>query len=145
MSTFLKPMAVNGIDNLGVSDGQFILDTATGYFYVDWNGVRYPAGYKGDKGDKGDTGVAGPRGEEGEKGDTGAQGPQGPQGAKGADGVGIVSIVKTGVSGNVDTYTITLSNGSAQTFTVTNGTNGTDGVDGKTHVFTYSNGILTIA
>lgn len=69
----------------------------------------------------------------------------GPQGAKGADGVGIVSIVKTGVSGNVDTYTITLSNGSAQTFTVTNGTNGTDGVDGKTHVFTYSNGILTIA
>ena len=68
-----------------------------------------------------------------------------PQGAKGADGVGIVSIVKTGVSGNVDTYTITLSNGSAQTFTVTNGTNGTDGVDGKTHVFTYINGILTIA
>ena len=41
--------------------------------------------------------------------------------AEGVDGVGIVSIAKTGTVGLVDTYTITLSNGQTQTFTVTNG------------------------
>ena len=39
----------------------------------------------------------------------------------GAPGVGISSITKTATSGNVDTYTIALSNGSSSTFTVTNG------------------------
>ena len=39
----------------------------------------------------------------------------------GPQGVGIASITKTATSGNVDTYTITLSNGSSSTFTVTNG------------------------
>ena len=49
---------------------------------------------------------------------------------------GIVSIAETGTSGLVDTYTITLADGSTATFTVTNGqagadgTNGTDGTDG---------------
>ena len=47
---------------------------------------------------------------------------QGTDGATGAQGVGISSIAKTGTSGNVDTYTITLTNGSKSTFTVTNGT-----------------------
>ena len=47
---------------------------------------------------------------------------QGSDGATGAQGVGISSIAKTGTSGNVDTYTITLTNGSKSTFTVTNGT-----------------------
>ena len=41
--------------------------------------------------------------------------------AEGVDGVGIVSIAKTSTVGLVDTYTITLSNGQTQTFTVTNG------------------------
>ena len=41
---------------------------------------------------------------------------------------GIVSIAKTGTSGLVDTYTITLADGSTATFTVTNGQDGTDGV-----------------
>ena len=40
---------------------------------------------------------------------------------KGADGSDIESIEKTGSVGLVDTYTITLSDGSKTTFTVTNG------------------------
>ena len=39
----------------------------------------------------------------------------------GSDGAGISSIEKTGTSGLVDTYTITLSTGAKTTFTVTNG------------------------
>ena len=39
----------------------------------------------------------------------------------GADGAGISTIEKTGTSGLVDTYTITLTDGRKYTFTVTNG------------------------
>ena len=60
----------------------------------------------------------------GPKGDTGAEG------ATGATGNGIASITKTGTSGLVDTYTILYTNGSTQTFTVTNGADGADGADG---------------
>ena len=42
-------------------------------------------------------------------------------GGKGEAGVGIESIEKTGKSRLVDTYTITLTDGSTSTFTVTNG------------------------
>lgn len=42
-----------------------------------------------------------------------------------AQGVGISSIAKTGTSGLVDTYKITLTNGQTSTFTVTNGATGT--------------------
>lgn len=52
----------------------------------------------------------------------------GQKGDKGDPGVGIVSIEKTSTSGNVDTYTITFTNQTTSTFTVTNGTNGKDGV-----------------
>ena len=62
-------------------------------------------GIKGDKGDKGDTG---------------------------ADGVGIAKIEKTATDGNVDTYTVTLTNGKTYTFTVTNGKDGENGKDGLT-------------
>ena len=97
-------------------------------------------GADGAKGDKGDTGAQGAQGAQGEKGDkgdkgdTGAQGEKGDKGntgAAGANGVGIARIEKTSSDGNVDTYTITLTNGTTYTFTVTNGTNGTDGKDGK--------------
>ena len=50
----------------------------------------------------------------------------------GDDGVGITNIAKTGTSGLVDTYTITLSNGSTKTFTVTNGAKGDTGSTGAT-------------
>lgn len=57
----------------------------------------------------------------GAKGDTGATGATGADGQDGADGVGIASITKTGTSGLVDTYTITYTDGTTSTFTVTNG------------------------
>lgn len=43
------------------------------------------------------------------------------RGAKGDDGVGISDISKTSTEGKVDTYTITLTDGTTKTFTVTNG------------------------
>lgn len=46
----------------------------------------------------------------------------GADGAKGPDGTYIVEVKKTGSEGNVDTYTIYLTDGSTFTFTVTNGT-----------------------
>ena len=49
----------------------------------------------------------------------------------GEDGVGISSIEKTSTEGLVDTYTITLTDGSTCTFTVTNGEKGADGEDGQ--------------
>ena len=55
----------------------------------------------------------------------------GAAGADGTDGVGIVSIVKTGTSGLVDTYTVTMTDGSTSTFTVKNGQDGEDGQPGR--------------
>lgn len=52
--------------------------------------------------------------EKGTKGDTGATGQTG------ATGNGISSVAKTGTSSNVDTYTITYTNGTTTTFDVTN-------------------------
>lgn len=53
----------------------------------------------------------------------GKQGEPGIQGDKGEDGVGIQSIEKTNTDGLVDTYTITMTDGSTNEFTVTNGAN----------------------
>jgi len=58
-----------------------------------------------------------PRGAKGETGDTGETGN------------GISNIRKTSTSGLVDTYTITYTDGTTTTFTVTNGQNGTGSVD----------------
>lgn len=63
---------------------------------------------------------------------TGANGSDGTNGTDGTDGVGIQSIEKTSSNGNVDTYTITLTNGDTYTFTVTNGVNGVKGDTGAT-------------
>jgi hypothetical protein len=57
-----------------------------------------------------------PRGAKGETGDTGETGN------------GISNIRKTSTSGLVDTYTITYTDGTSTTFTVTNGQNGTGSV-----------------
>ena len=59
------------------------------------------------------------RGLKGDKGDTGDTGDTGN---------GIVSVLKTGTEGLVDTYTITFTDGTTTTFTVTNGANGTGSV-----------------
>lgn len=63
-------------------------------------------------------------GRDGVNGADGTNGKDGVDGTNGADGVGIEDIVKTSTDGLVDTYTITLSNGTEKTFTVTNGTGG---------------------
>lgn len=75
----------------------------------------------------GTNGAQGPQGEQGIQGETG---PQGPAGENGSDGVSVVSIEKTGSDGLVDTYTITLSDNTTTTFTVTNGENGQAGQQG---------------
>ena len=51
-------------------------------------------------------------------------------GTPGKDGVGISNIEKTGTAGLVDTYTITLTNNTTYTFTVTNGAKGETGPQG---------------
>lgn len=56
----------------------------------------------------------------------------GQTGNTGATGNGIASIAKTGTSGLVDTYTVTMTNGSTSTFTVTNGEKGDTGDKGDT-------------
>ena len=59
----------------------------------------------------------------------------------GPAGVGIQKIEKTDTQGLVDTYTITYTDGSTTTFTVTNGAdgqdgqNGVDGADGASGIF----------
>ncbi len=109
-------------------------------------------GTPGPQGPQGETGATGPQGPQGETGATGPQGPQGatgPQGlqgetgATGADGNGIASIAKTNTAGNVDTYTITFTNGQSTTFTVTNGAAGAQGPQGPQGE--AGNGIASIA
>ena len=60
----------------------------------------------------------------------GLNGLNGVNGLNGLDGNGIVNIQKTRTDGNVDTYTITYTNGKTAIFTVTNGVKGKDGVNG---------------
>ncbi len=114
-------------------------------------------GAKGDKGDKGAdgkdgtciyTGSGAPKSSEGKVGDlyvdsesgdlyskgengwikTGnIKGSQGNDGTNGKDGVSIVGVSKTSTSDNVDVYTITYSDGSTSSFTVTNGVDGKPG------------------
>ena len=65
-----------------------------------------------------------PHGEQGPKGETGPQGIQGPkgiQGERGETGNGILSVEKTSTVDNVDTYTITFTNGTTYSYQVTNG------------------------
>ena len=85
------------------------------------------------------SGKAGPQGPQGEQGTPGLNGSQGlpgkdgsngRDGSNGTDGVSIVSVVKTGSDGLTDTYTITYSNGTTSTFTVTNGAKGEQGSQG---------------
>ncbi len=53
------------------------------------------------------------------------------EGIKGDIGNGIASIEKTSSEGLVDIYTITFTDGTTTTFTVTNGANGIDGIQGE--------------
>ena len=64
-------------------------------------------------------------------GAAGAQGEKGDKGDKGDIGNGIASIEKTSSDGLVDTYTITFTDGTTTTFTVTNGEKGDKGDQGE--------------
>ncbi|MDR1917371.1 MAG: collagen-like protein, partial [Christensenellaceae bacterium] len=107
---------------------------------------------RGEKGEQGERGMQGVPGEKGEQGDKGLPGDT-PTisinaggywvingettqvravGATGPAGRNVESIEKTGTSedGLTDTYTITYSDETTETFTITNGTNGTNGAPG---------------
>lgn len=61
----------------------------------------------------------------------GIDGKKGERGDEGKRGVGIVSIIKTRSEGLQDIYTITYSDNSTITFTVTNGKDGIQGIKGN--------------
>lgn len=103
----------SGISNVERTSTSGLVDTYTITFE---NGTTTT--FNVTNGAKGDTGATGPQGPKGDTGDTGPTGPTG------ATGNGIQSIAKTGTSGLVDTYTITFTNGTTTTFTVTNGQDG---------------------
>ena len=106
--------------------------------------------YIGDNGNwwigETDTGVpaTGPAGQDGKDGEDGKDGSDGSDG----ESVTVVSVEKTSSEGLVDTYTITFSDGTTTTFTVTNGesnviesielTDSTGLVD--TYTITFTNG-----
>ena len=73
-------------------------------------------------------GIDGTNGKDGKDGANGKDGKDGIDGTNGKDGVGISSILKTNTNGNVDTYTIALTNGNNYTFSVANGKDGVDGL-----------------
>lgn len=56
---------------------------------------------------------------------------KGAKGDTGATGKGIASVAKTGSAGLVDTYTITFTDGTTTTYTVTNGEKGDTGEEGN--------------
>ena len=56
---------------------------------------------------------------------------KGDNGTDGEDGRGIVDIRLTNSNNGIDTYTITYSDSTYSTFTITNGRDGQDGADGK--------------
>lgn len=107
-----------GISNVAKTSTSGLVDTYTITFE---NGTTTT--FNVTNGAKGDTGATGPQGPKGDTGDTGPTGPTG------ATGNGIQSIAKTGTSGLVDTYTITYTNGTTTTFTVTNGRDGSGSGD----------------
>ena len=92
-------------------------------------GPQGPQGETGPQGPQGIQGPQGPYGLQGPKGDPGSNGATGPEGPQGEDGNGIASIAKTGTVGLVDTYTITMDDGTTYNFTVTNGKDGIGAIE----------------
>ena len=113
------------------ANGNWFVWNANGHKFVDSGqpargaqgpqGTQGPQGLQGERGPQGEQGPAGPTGPQGEQGQTGPTGPQGPAGTS------IKSIERTsgnGAPGTTDTYTITMTDDSAATFSVYNGANG---------------------
>lgn len=162
----------NGEPSSGIgNDGDSYIDLSTWNYYVkEDNQWILKGNIKGSDGQNGTNGTNGADGKTpyiGENGNwwigeedtgikaAGTNGTNGSDGQNGSDGVSITKIEKTGSDGNVDTYTITFSNGETFSYTVTNGTNGqngTNGSDGKdgqdgvsiTNTYINENGDLII-
>ncbi len=150
----------NGISSITKTNTSGLIDTYT-ITYTDGTTSTFTV----TNGKDGVDGAQGIQGEPGKDGHTpvitiqngywyidGVSTLQEAQGVKGDTGNGISSIIKTSTEGLVDTYTITYTDGSTSTFTVTNGKDGVDGAqgiqgikgekgeDGHTPVITIQNG-----
>ena len=133
---------------IGENGNWFIDGVDTGYSVYGTKGEQGPQGIQGEKGEDGHTPeiIIGENGNwyiDGE--DTGIK-ATGEKGESGIDGRSILSIDLTNSTGNIDTYTITYSDNTTSTFTVTNGIGsnqiiqGEPGKDGHTPVITIVDG-----
>lgn len=118
-----------------------------GNWFID--GVDTGVNAQGNQGNPGEDGLTPYIGENGNwwigTQDTGVK----AEGIQGQPGVSVVSILKTGENENVDTYTITYSDDSTTTFTVTNGVDGESikgepGKDGHTPAITIEDGYWAV-
>lgn len=91
--------------------------------------------------------VRGEKGLQGIQGLNGIDGINGTNGTNGLDGIngrGITSVVKTNTVDLIDTYTITYSDMTTSSFTVTNGADGSGGSGGGSSTDTYSTDEIAI-
>ena len=127
-----------GIVSIEKTSTEGLIDTYTITYTDDTTStfnVRNGAnGKDGTNGQDGKDGADGKDGKDGKDGTNGQDGKDGADGQDGEDGRGIVSILKTGTSGLVDTYTITYTDNTTSTFTVTNG-------EGGGQALSFANGI----
>ena len=153
----------NWVCDIEKTDTNGSVDTYT-VTYIDGTTSTFTV-TNGAKGEQGEQGIQGIQGEKGDDGHTpvitiqngywyvdGVNTNVRAEGLKGDTGNGISAIEKTGTNGLVDTYTITHTDGSTSTFTVTNGAKGEQGeqgiqgiqgepgADGHTPVITIQNG-----
>jgi len=122
-----------GNDGRGIANilGPSVNGLAKTYTIVYTDGTTHS--FTVNDGAAGTTGPQGPQGEQGPAGATGAQGPQGeqgPQGPAGNDGRGIANILGPSVNGLAKTYTIVYTDGTTNSFTVTDGASGATGPQG---------------
>ncbi len=150
----------DGIASISKTNTEGLVDTYT-ITYTNGETTTFTV----TNGSAGEQGIQGIQGEKGEDGRTpvitiqngnwyidGVDTGKSADGIKGNTGNGISAIAKTSTDGLVDTYTITFTNGTTTTFTVTNGANGAQGAqgiqgikgekgeDGHTPIITIQNG-----
>ena len=128
----------NGISSIIKTSNEGLVDTYT-ITFTDGKTTTFTV----TNGTDGEQGIQGIQGVKGEDGHTpvitiqngywyidGVNTNQSAAGVSGATGNGISNIAKTSTEGLVDTYTITYTNGTTTTFTVTNGAQGIQGIQG---------------
>ena len=138
-------IAIRKTDTDGIIDTYTIFysnDTTSTFTVTNGHNGQDGQTIKGDKGEDGHTPII-TIGENGNwfvddvdtnikaQGEQGEKGDKGDKGEDGQDGVSVISIIKTSSEGLVDTYTITYSNNTTSTFTVTNGAQGEQGIQGE--------------